>query len=61
MTTKDTDFTRISIYIPKRFQSENPLKRLYKLGAKDDRSLNYMIVKAVLDYVNREERKVSKN
>jgi len=61
VVTKNSDFTRISIYIPNRFQSENPLKRLYKLGRKDDRTLNYMIVKAVTDYVEREERKVSKN
>jgi len=61
MVTEGTDFTRISIYIPKRFQSQNPLERIYKIGKKDDRSLNYMIVKAVLDYVEREERKASKN
>ena len=55
------DYTRTSIYVPKRFQLEKPLERLYKLGKKNDRSLNYMIVKAVLDYVEREERKASKN
>ena len=61
MVTDGTDFTRISIYVPKRFQQKNPLERLYKLGKKDDRSINYMIVKAVTDYVEREERKASKN
>jgi len=60
VATKGTDFSRISIYIPNRFQSQNPLKRLYKLGQKDDRLLNHMIVKAVLDYMEREERKASK-
>lgn len=53
----DSDFTRISIYVPKSKQSEQPLERLYQLGQKRDRSLNYMIVQAVLDYVKREERK----
>lgn len=52
-----TDFTRISIYVPQRFQKERPLERLHALGQKRDRSLNYMVVQAVLDYVKREERK----
>lgn len=55
----DTDFTRISIYVPKSKQKERPLERLYKLGQERDRSLNYMIVQAVLDFVKREERKKS--
>ncbi len=53
----DTDFTRISIYVPKSKQKERPLERLFKLGQQRDRSLNYMIVQAVLDYVDREEKK----
>lgn len=53
----DSDFTRISIYVPKSKQTEKPLERLYKLGQQRDRSLNYMIVEAVLDYVKREEKK----
>jgi len=53
----DSDFTRISIYVPKSKQKERPLERLYKLGQDRDRSLNYMIVQAVLDYVKREEKK----
>jgi hypothetical protein len=56
----DNDFTRISIYVPKTKQGEKPLERLYKLGLKRERSLNYMIVAAVLDYVNREEKKKKK-
>lgn len=51
----EQDFTRISIYVPKSKQGEKPLQRLYKLGQERDRSLNYMIVEAVLDYVKREE------
>ncbi len=52
-----TDFTRISIYVPKDKQKEKPLERLHKLGKAQDRSLNYMIVAAVTDYVNRVEKK----
>jgi len=50
------DFIRVSIYVPKRFQKDKPLERLDRLGRKDDRSLNYMIVQAVLDFVERHER-----
>lgn len=53
----DQDFTRISIYVPKGKQVEKPLQRLSKLGQERDRSMNYMIVEAILDYVGREERK----
>ncbi len=52
-----TDFTRISIYVPKSKQGDKPLERLHKLAEAQDRSLNYMIVQAILDYVNREEKK----
>ncbi len=52
-----TDFTRISIYVPKNRQKERPLERLQKMADQRDRSLNYMVVQAVLDYVKREEKK----
>jgi predicted transcriptional regulator len=52
------DFTRISIYVPLAKQTEKPLERLVKLGQKRDRSLNYMIIAAILDYVEREEKKM---
>jgi predicted transcriptional regulator len=54
------DFSRVSIYLPKSNQPEKPIKRLYELGLKRDRSLNYMMVAAILDYVNREEKKKKK-
>lgn len=51
------NFTRISIYVPKTKQGQKPLERLAALGKARDRSLNYMIVEAVLDFVRREERR----
>jgi predicted transcriptional regulator len=51
------EFIRISIYVPQSKQKDKPLERLHKLGLKRDRSLNYMIIEAVLDYVKREEQK----
>jgi len=53
------DFTRISIYVPKSRQDDKPLERLQRIADAQDRSLNYMIVQAVLDYVNREEKRQS--
>ena len=51
------NFTRISVYIPQNKQKENPLKRLHMLAQQRDRSFNYIIVEAVLQYVNRQEKK----
>jgi hypothetical protein len=58
--TMTESFNRVSIYVPKSNQPEKPIKRLYELGLKRDRSLNYMIVTAILDYVNRQEKKKKK-
>jgi predicted transcriptional regulator len=51
------NFTRISIYVPQKAQKDNPLKRLHAIAQKQDRTLNYMVIQAILDYVNREEKK----
>jgi len=53
-------FTRISIYVPLSKQPEKPFERLQKLGAKRDRTLNYMVIEAILDFVKREEGKETK-
>ena len=50
-------FERISIYVPQSKQKQRPLERLYKIARSRDRSLNYMIIQAILDFVRREERK----
>ena len=55
MLNKNSDLTRISIYVPKNKQQEKPLQRLYKLGQLRDRSLNYMVVEAITQYVKRLE------
>jgi predicted transcriptional regulator len=33
-----------------------PVERLVKLGAKLDRSVNYLVVEAILQYLDREEK-----
>ncbi|MCK5246069.1 hypothetical protein KAR02_04185 [Candidatus Bipolaricaulota bacterium] len=56
MTRKElTD--KLSIYIPQRKMEEKPVERLIQLGEKRDRSINYMVVDAILQYLDREENK----
>jgi len=48
---------KLSIYIPQKKQEEKPVERLIKLGDKRDRSVNYLVVEAILEYLKREEGK----
>ena len=49
--------TTLSIYIPKAKASRQPIERLEKLAAKRDRSINYLVVQAIMQYIDREEKK----
>jgi predicted transcriptional regulator len=48
---------KLSIYIPQTKKDQKPIERLIKLGAKRDRSVNYLVMQAILEYVEREDRK----
>lgn len=48
---------KISIYIPQKKMEERPVERLIRLGAKKDRSINYLVVEAILEYLAREEKR----
>lgn len=48
---------RLSIYVPENKRSQKPLERISKLAQKQDRSVNYVIIQAILEYVERAERK----
>ena len=48
---------KLSIYIPQRKMEEKPVERLIQLGEKRARSINYMVVDAILQYLDREENK----
>ena len=48
---------KLSIYIPQATMEKQPVERLIKLGAKKDRSVNYLVVAAILEYLDREEKK----
>lgn len=47
---------KISIYIPQSKAEQKPVERLIKLGEKRDRSVNYLVVEAIVEYLEREER-----
>ena len=48
---------KLSIYIPQKKMEEKPVERLIKLSNKKDRSINYLVVEAIIEYLKREERK----
>ena len=47
---------KLSIYIPKPKMALKPVERLVKLGAKLDRSVNYLVVEAIVQYLERQEK-----
>ncbi len=48
---------KLSIYIPQKKMEEHPVERLIKLSNKKDRSINYLVVEAIIEYLKREEKK----
>ena len=51
MVTRDN---ALSIYIPKTKSGKKPIERLKALSKEKDRSLNYLIVEAILQYLDHE-------
>jgi len=45
----------LSIYIPKSKADHRPIERLLELAERKDRSMNYLIVDAILQYLDRRE------
>ena len=52
-----TILDKVSIYVPASKKAEKPVERLMKLAEKQDRSINYLVVEAILEYLKREEKK----
>ena len=48
---------KLSIYIPQKKMEEKPVQRLIKLAEKRDRSINYLVVDAIIEYLKREENR----
>ncbi len=57
MVVRKSEVTTLSIYIPKSKLEKNPIERLDRLAEKVDRSINYLVVEAILQYLDREEKK----
>jgi predicted transcriptional regulator len=47
---------KLSIYIPQKKMQEHPVERLIKLSEKRDRSVNYLVVDAIVQYLDRQEK-----
>ncbi|MFC2105252.1 hypothetical protein ACFLS0_00620 [Candidatus Bipolaricaulota bacterium] len=48
---------KLSIYIPQSKIKQQPVERLINLGEKVDRSINYLVVNAIIEYLDREEKR----
>lgn len=46
----------VTIYLPQKHQESQVLERLQKLAKKRDRSVNYMAVQAIIEYLDKEEK-----
>ena len=54
---RKSEVTTLSIYVPKSKLDRKPIERLDRLGKKLDRSINYLVVEAIIHYLDREEKK----
>ena len=46
----------LSLYIPKEKGKERIVERLVRLSEEQDRSINYLVVEAIIEYLDREEK-----
>jgi len=53
----DAGTVRMSLYIPAGKQELNVVSRLEALAKKRDRSVNYVAVEAIMQYLAKEEKK----
>ena len=54
MTSKTMN-DKLSIYIPQTKLKEQPVERLVELAKRRDRSVNYLVVEAILQFLERED------
>jgi len=47
----------LSVYVPKNKMTKRPVERLAKLAEVKERSINYLVVEAILQFLDREEKK----
>jgi len=46
---------KLSIYIPKGKLTGRPVERLMELAKERDRSMNHLVVQAIMEFLKREE------
>jgi predicted transcriptional regulator len=56
MATTKAPLDKLSIYIPQKKMDERPVERLIRLAEKRDRSINYLVMEAILEYLKQEEK-----
>jgi len=54
MPREQVNEDKLSVYIPKR--GDGLITRMRKIGKRLDRSVNYLIVEAIREYVERHEK-----
>jgi hypothetical protein len=54
--TKKGLVDKLSIYVPQKWVGSHLVERLIELGKKKDRSVNYLVVEAILEYLGRREK-----
>jgi predicted DNA-binding protein len=48
----------MSVYIPQSKMKKRLLERLIRLGEQRDRSVNYLVIEAIIEYLDRVEEKM---
>lgn len=51
---------KLTIYVPKGKRESAPVARLNMLAKQQDRSVNYLVVKAIEEFIEREETEATK-
>jgi predicted transcriptional regulator len=51
---------KLSIYVPLSKRASRPIERLQKIAKKQDRSINYLVIQALSEYLEREENKATR-
>jgi len=60
MVNKKEILDKISIYVPQSKLAQQPVERLIELGKTRARSINFLVVEAILEYLKREEKEEAK-
>ena len=55
------DRPMLSVYVPKGKMAKRPIERLAALAKKKERSVNWLVVEAILQYLTREEGKAKRS